>query len=66
LDHRFILRSPQVWSAGQVQARSFGIPIQPTVDVLGYRKDRFDRLGLQPPRTFAEATEVSETAVGAT
>jgi len=48
---------PQVWHAGQVHARSFGIPIQPTVDFLWYRKDLFDRLGLEPPRTFADVLD---------
>ena len=43
-----------VWQAGWSGGRLHGIPIQPTVDFLWYRKDLFDAEGLQPPRTFED------------
>ncbi|QGZ59765.1 ABC transporter substrate-binding protein [Paraburkholderia acidiphila] len=43
-----------VWQAGWSGGHLHGIPVQPTVDFLWYRKDLFDAEGLQPPRTFAE------------
>ena len=45
---------PQVWNAGQIQGRSFGIPVQPTVEFLWYRKDLFARRGLEPPHSFEQ------------
>lgn len=43
-----------VWQAGWSRGQLFGIPVQPTVDFLWYRKDLFDAERLQPPRTFED------------
>ncbi|MEQ8967274.1 MAG: extracellular solute-binding protein [Azospirillaceae bacterium] len=37
------------WEAGTVKGIQYGIPIQPTADLLWYRKDLFQVSGLAPP-----------------
>jgi sorbitol/mannitol transport system substrate-binding protein len=37
----------------------YGLPMQAQMYVMAYRKDVFDKLGLQPPTTFAELREVA-------
>ena len=41
--------------------RVYGLPMQAQMFVLAYRKDVFDKLGLQPPETFEELRQVSKT-----
>ncbi|GAB2648446.1 ABC transporter substrate-binding protein [Kribbella swartbergensis] len=38
----------------------YALPMQAQMYVLAYRKDIFDKLGLQPPTTFAELRSVSQ------
>ena len=48
-------------NAGQVRGQLYGLPVRTHVQVLFYRKDVFDRLGLQPPKTWDEVVEVGKT-----
>jgi multiple sugar transport system substrate-binding protein len=39
------------WAGARVDGKQLGIPIQPMVELLAYRKDLFEQYGLQPPVT---------------
>lgn len=39
--------------------KQYGLPMQAQMYVLAYRKDVFDKLGLQPPTTFAEMRDAA-------
>jgi sorbitol/mannitol transport system substrate-binding protein len=42
------------------QGKLYGLPMQAQVHVLAYRKDIFDKLGLQPPKTVDELRSVAK------
>ena len=42
------------WEAGYFQGKQFGVPIQPQPELFGYRKDLFERDGIEPPETAAD------------
>ena len=39
----------------------YGVPFGAETSILAYRKDVFDELGLQPPKTYEELTAVAQT-----
>ena len=47
-------------NAGQVRGQLYGVPMRCHVQVLFYRKDIFDKLGLKPPRTWDEVVEAGK------
>lgn len=51
--------NPQMREAMSYNGTLYAIPMQAQVYVTAYRKDVFDRLGLTPPRTFAELRDVA-------
>jgi multiple sugar transport system substrate-binding protein len=53
--------NPAMREAMSFDGKLYAIPMQAQVYVTAYRKDVFDRLGLQPPRTFAELRDVAAT-----
>ncbi len=52
--------NPAMREAMSYDGTLYGIPMQAQMFVMAYRRDVFDRLGLTPPRTFAELRQVSE------
>lgn len=42
------------------EGKLYALPMQAQMFVMAYRKDVFDKLGLQPPTTFAEVREVAQ------
>lgn len=50
------------WNAGIYEDRHYAVPIQPTVELLWYRADILDRLGLTPPRTLDEVLNTARRA----
>lgn len=51
--------NPQMREALSYDGKLYGLPMQAQMYVTAYRKDVFDRLGLQPPTTFAELRDVA-------
>ncbi|ANY08678.1 hypothetical protein AFB00_23145 [Pseudonocardia sp. HH130630-07] len=51
--------NPQMRAALSYDGTLYGIPMQAQMYVMAYRQDVFDRLGLTPPRTFAELRDVA-------
>jgi multiple sugar transport system substrate-binding protein len=47
------------WNAGMYEGQQYGIPIQPTVEMLWYRADILERLNLTPPATLDEVLDVA-------
>lgn len=45
---------PKLMATHQYQGKQYGLPTYWSVNHLVYRKDIFDKLGLKPPKTFAE------------
>ncbi|WP_117237642.1 ABC transporter substrate-binding protein [Thermus sediminis] len=50
---------PEMLRAGQVQGRSYGLPLGLSVPALYYNKDAFRARGLAPPRSWAEVEEAA-------
>jgi ABC-type glycerol-3-phosphate transport system substrate-binding protein len=50
--------SQQLWNNGKINGRQYGIPVNFNTQVLFYRKDIFDELGLKPPTSFDEFQDV--------
>jgi len=50
--------SPQLWANGTYNGRRYGIPLNFNTQIIFYRKDIFDELGLKPPTTFNEFLDV--------
>jgi multiple sugar transport system substrate-binding protein len=50
---------PAMRQAMSYDGTLYGLPMQAQMYVMAYRKDLFDELGLQPPRTFAELRDVA-------
>ncbi|WP_226351269.1 extracellular solute-binding protein [Pseudonocardia sp. ICBG601] len=46
--------NPEMREALSYDGKLYGIPMQAQTFVMAYRRDVFDRLGIAPPRTFAE------------
>ena len=42
------------WKGAQFGGKQLGIPLQPHPEVMAYRKDIFEKYGLQPPRTHED------------
>lgn len=53
--------NPDMRRAMSYNGKLYGLPMQAQMYVMAYRKDVFDRLGLRPPRTFAELRSAAET-----
>ncbi|MBO4237239.1 ABC transporter substrate-binding protein [Pseudonocardia alni] len=51
--------SPEMLAALSYDGKLYGLPTMAQPFTLVYRRDVFDRLGLAPPRTFAELREVA-------
>ena len=49
------------WNAARHQGRQFGIPIQPTYELLFYRSDLFQMAGLDAPRTAKDVLTAAST-----
>jgi multiple sugar transport system substrate-binding protein len=45
---------PTTMASGAFQGKQFGLPVDPNVQILVYRKDLFDQKGLKPPVTWDE------------
>jgi multiple sugar transport system substrate-binding protein len=45
---------PTTMASGAFQGKQFGLPVDPNVQILVYRKDLFDQKGLKPPATWDE------------
>lgn len=43
-----------LWKEFSYEGKTYGVPNQQNVQILIYRKDVFDKVGLQPPTTYAE------------
>lgn len=54
-----------IWHAAQHRDEQYGIPIQPTVELLFCRKDLLDEVGLHIPRTTEELLQAAKTLHGA-
>lgn len=50
------------WNAGIYEDQQYAIPIQPTAELLWYRADILERLGLTPPRTLDEVLDTARRA----
>jgi multiple sugar transport system substrate-binding protein len=50
---------PTMLKGMSYQGKLLGIPTQANVTTFAYRKDIFDELGLQPPKTFAELKDAA-------
>ncbi len=50
--------SDQLWRNATINGRRYGIPVNFNTQILFYRKDIFDELGLKPPTTFDEFLDV--------
>ena len=48
---------PAAWEAAQLDGRQYGIPIEPTAELLCYRQDLFTEAGLEPPRSVEAVRE---------
>jgi multiple sugar transport system substrate-binding protein len=48
----------QLWNNGTINGRRYGVPLNFNTQIVFYRKDIFDELGLKPPTTFDEFLEV--------
>ena len=48
-------------SAGEFPGGLYGLPVRCHVQLLWYRKDLFDKAGLQPPQTWAEVATMGKT-----
>ena len=42
------------WDGAQFGGRQLGVPLQPHPEIMAYRKDIFDKYGLEAPRTHAD------------
>lgn len=51
--------NPAMREALSYDGKLYGLPMQAQMFVMAYRRDVFDRLGLRPPRTFAELRDVA-------
>ncbi|WP_433869119.1 ABC transporter substrate-binding protein [Saccharopolyspora sp. CA-218241] len=51
--------NPEMREALSYDGELYAIPMQAQMFVMAYREDVFDRLGLRPPRTFAELRDVA-------
>ncbi len=54
-----------IWQAAQFKSAQYGIPIQPTVELLFCRKDLLDEVGLPVPETTDEVLEAVKALHGA-
>lgn len=52
--------SPGLWNASKVGSQTYGVPMNFNTQIVFYRKDIFDELGLKPPSTFAEYVSTLE------
>ncbi|SDT37160.1 ABC transporter substrate-binding protein [Microlunatus soli] len=52
--------NPAMKEAMSYDGKLYGLPMQAQMFVLAYRKDVFDKLGLEPPTTFAELRSVAK------
>ncbi len=52
--------SPEMRKGMSYNGKLYGLPMQAQTQVLAYRKDIFDKLGLTPPKTFEELRTVSK------
>ena len=50
----------QMLNGMSYDGKLYGLPMQAQMFVLAYRKDVFDKVGLQPPETFEELRQVSK------
>ena len=48
------------WEGGQYRGELLGIPFAPTAELLLYRRDLFERHGLEPPRTVEDVLVAAE------
>ncbi|AVX05758.1 hypothetical protein MXMO3_03252 [Maritalea myrionectae] len=49
------------WKGGRYQNRQYGIPIQPTTELLFYRSDLLNEAGLTPPQTTEDVLLAART-----
>lgn len=49
------------WKGSRYDRHQFGIPIQPTTELLFYRNDMFSEAGLEPPETLADVLAAART-----
>jgi len=54
-----------IWHAARYRGQQWGIPIQPTVELLFCRKDLLDEVGLSIPRTTEELLQAAKALHGA-
>ncbi len=52
--------SPEMLKGMSYDGKLYGLPMQAQTQVLAYRKDIFDKLGLTPPKTFEEMRTVAK------
>lgn len=52
---------PAGWEAARYNGVQYGIPIEPTPELLFYRKDVFESCGLEPPRTMKSMLDTLRT-----
>lgn len=52
--------NPEMREALSYDGKLYGIPMQAQTFVMAYRRDVFDRLGITPPRTFAELRQAAD------
>lgn len=57
---------PAPLKAGQVQGRTYGLPLGVSVPALYYNKDAFRAKGLKPPMTWAEVERAAEALTSRT
>jgi len=50
-----------LWNAVSADGKIYGLPIQQNLQHLFYRKDIFEKYGLQPPKTFDQLFQVLDT-----
>lgn len=52
---------PEALASARYKGVQYGLPVQTTPELLVYRRDVFEELGLNPPRTIAETLHAART-----